>query len=202
MTTLEIKQDIGVKVIFHGYLKKLCPEGIFMTGKTALEILQGVSNQVKSLRPALGEQRHHISVKGYESVESLSCPINPNDTELHVFPTMSGAKGGLFKIIIGVALIAVSFYMPAAGLLGGMVTASSVFSFGASLILGGLLEMVSASPKIDRNGDSASDPEASKYISAAKNTTKIGTRIPLAYGLNRVGGHYLSFDIQAKDVSA
>ena len=48
----------------------------------------------------------------------------------------------------------------------------------------------------------AQDPEASRYLGAPQNTTKAGTRIPLLYGEHQAYGHYLSFDIDAKDVAA
>lgn len=194
-------EEKPVKIIFHGYLKKLCPRELMFSGKTVMEILTGVSNQVKELRPVLGQKRHQVSVKGFQTVEELNAPIQEGITELHIVPAMIGAKGGFFRIVVGVALIAFAVFNPAFVALGGMVTASSIFGFGVSLILGGLLEMLSPAPKIDRTGNTESDPEASKYLGAAKNTTKIGTRIALAYGKVRVGGHYLSFDIQAKDVA-
>ena len=60
--------------------------------------------------------------------------------------------------------------------------------------------MMSPQTKIDQFGKQA-DPEASKYLSANQNTTKIVTRIPLMYGFNRAYGHYISFDVDAKDVA-
>ena len=45
------------------------------------------------------------------------------------------------------------------------------------------------------------DPEASKYLGADQNTVKIGTRIPLLYGKHQAFGHYLSFNVDAKDIS-
>jgi predicted phage tail protein len=106
---------------------------------------------------------------------------------------------------VGVVLIGVAFYLGGAALAGptlfGTTTVSSLmFNFGLSLVMGGLLEMLSPAPKMDSSGNAASDPEASKYLGATQNTVKIGTRIPLLYGRHIAYGHYISFDVDAFDV--
>ena len=191
-----------VKVILHGELKKLYPHDIELSGFSAAEVLNGLSRQVKELRPEIGKEGHLITVVGYESEDLLRGPLRKNETEIHVVPAMAGGKGFL-KILLGVALIAASFYIGPAGLMGGLISASSMFSFGLSLVLGGLLEMLSPAPKIDRigNAGAGTDPEASKYLGANQNTVRIGTRIPIAYGEVELFGHYLSFDVDAKDVA-
>lgn len=191
-----------VKVILHGYLKKLYPDPIVLSGFSVSEIINGFCRQVKELRPDLGDEPHLISVLGYETEAQLKGPIHNEQTELHIAPAFAGGKGGFFKVILGIGLIALSFYLgPQFSMLGGMLTSSTLFSFGLSMALGGLLELLSPAPKIDRTGDTKSDPEASKYLGANQNTTKIGTRIPLAYGRNKIYGHYVSFDVDAVDVA-
>lgn len=182
-----------VKVVLHGHLKELYPHDIEMSGFSVAEILNGIGRQISVLRPKPGEDTRFFSVVGYDTHEALTGPIKPNQKELHIVPAMHGGKGGgFFKVVLGVALIAASFMMPAAGI---------AFSFGLSLALGGLLEILSPTPKIDRSGTSSVDPEASKYLGASQNTTKIGTRIPICYGEVQVFGHYISFDVDAKDVA-
>jgi len=60
---------------------------------------------------------------------------------------------------------------------------------------GGIMQLISPAPKQD-----STDPDASKYIGAPGNTTKIGTRIPILYGRRKIFGQILSLDIEAKDV--
>lgn len=194
-----------VKVVLHGYLKKLYPHPIELSGFSAAEILNGLTRQVKELRPQLGKAPHVVQVVGYDTEQLLKGPIKKDQKELHVVPALTGGKGGFFKVVLGVALIAASFYIGPAGLsiAGSLsISAGSVFSFGLSLVLGGLLELLSPAPEIDKQGNAqGGDPEASKYLGANQNTTKIGTRIPIAYGLNRLYGHYVSFDVDAVDVA-
>lgn len=191
-----------VKIILHGRLKKLYPHELYMSGRSVAEILNGINRQIKELRPVIGDQPNFVTVLGYETREALEAPLSKDVSEIDIMPVMAGHKGGFLQILVGVALIAVSFALPAGfALFGGMLTASSVFSFGLSLVLGGLIQMLSPAPKIDQTGNTASDPEASKYLGADQNTVKIGTRIPLPYGRNMMYGHYLSFNIDAKDVA-
>jgi hypothetical protein len=66
---------------------------------------------------------------------------------------------------------------------------------GASLILGGLMQLLTPMPEYDVGVAQ----EGSKYIPATSNTTKIGTRIPILYGTRMVGGHILSVNIDASN---
>ena len=117
----------------------------------------------------------------------------------HILPAFFGSKkgGGFFQILIGAVLIAASFAFPAGALIG-----STLMSMGASMVLGGLLSFMAPSPnRNDQNNQKGSDPEASKYLAATGNTTAHGTRIPVVYGRFKVYGHFLSFNVDAKDVA-
>ena len=196
-----------VKIILHGYLKNLYPHDLELTGSSVKEIINGMCRQTKAFDQKPGEERHCVSVVGYETIEKLSMPLLPNVTELHIVPEMSGGKsGGLVRIVVGVVFIAAAFALGGTALAGPVLfgettLAGMMFNFGLSMVLGGLLEMVSPAPKIDRAGNSAADPEASKYLGATQNTVRVGTRIPILYGKFQCFGHYLSFDVDAKDVA-
>lgn len=191
-----------IKIVLHGYFKELFPHDITLSGSSVAELINGLCKVTKAFNPKLGEEKHCMSIIGFDTKESLFSPIPSNITEIHIVPSMEGGKGGLFKVIIGVAIIAVAIYNP--GVLftigGFSVEGASLLFTGISLALGGLLEMLSPQPQIDKNGNSAVDPEASKYLGASQNTVKIGTRIPIAYGENKAYGHYLSFNVDAVDV--
>ena len=197
--------DKKIKIILHGYLRKLAPEGIEISGATVAEVVNGFCRQTKAFDVPLGEDRHCIQVVGFNTKESLFEKIPDNLTELHLVPEFSAGKGGFAKIVFGIVLIAVAFWMPVSiGALtlmeGGATIAGMMMSMGASLILGGLLEIISPTPKYTAQ-KTENDPEASKYLGAGQNTVKIGTRIPLAYGEIKMYGHYLSFDVDAKNVA-
>lgn len=208
--------DQSVKIVPHGHLKNLIPDGVILSGTSVEEVINGLSKQHKSLHPQLGEEKHCIQVYGvnedgqeieFMSEEAIRGQMPNGVKELHVCPEMVGGKsGGFFRIVVGAVLIAAAFYLGGPTLAGPVLfgettIAGLLFNFGLSLVLGGLLQLLSPAPEIDQFGVSEADPEASKYLGATQNTVKIGTRIPLLYGKHIAYGHYISFDVDAKDVA-
>lgn len=200
--------DKKIKVVFHGYLKNLYPGELEMSGTTVAEIINGVCRQTKAFNVTPGQERHTLRVMGFDTKESLYAPIPKNTKVLHITPQFCGGKsGGFFRIIVGAVLIGVSLAFGGTGFLAtpllGTTLGSMLFNFGVSLVLGGLLEMLSPSPKVDRAGinGGTTDPEASKYLGATQNTVRIGTRIPILYGEHQAFGHYISFNVDAVDVA-
>lgn len=194
-----------IKIILHGYLRKLVPDSIVISGSTVAEVINGFCRQTKAFDVPPDQDRHCIQVVGYSTRDSLFEKLPDGVTELHLVPEFSAGKGGFFKIIIGAVLIAAAIYMPASigavGLFGTETTIAGLLTnMGVSLVLGGLLEMLSPAPKYTSQ-KTEGDPEASKYLGAGQNSVRIGTRIPLAYGEVKMYGHYLSFDVDAKDVA-
>ncbi len=170
---------------------------------TILKAIDLITTQLACFQPTPMQGKRLLRVRGYDTVEALATPVG-GDVSVDVWPAYCGGKsGGFLKIALGVVLIAAMF-IPGVreatlfGLLKAGSVANVLFGMGASMILGGFLEMLSPAPKIDLSA--AADPEPSKYLAASQNTTKIGTRIPLAYGTVRIYGHYISFDVDAVDV--
>lgn len=207
-----------VRIVTHGHLRQLCPEEYSFEAKTAWEALRAFASQAPSLRRTPRGKEILVTVVGYNTLDSLHSPLQ--EETLHITPRFIGGKssGGFIKIVIGVALIAVSILCPPAGaaglaagaasataagltIAGTFISASQILLSGILLLAGGLLELMSPAPKMDTGVDTGpGDPPASRYLGAPGNTVSLGTRIPLGFGRHRVGGHYLSFDIQAKDV--
>ena len=197
-----------VEVVLHGYLKDLYPEKIVLSGFSAAEIINGMCKMTKAFNPEPFKDRHFISVVGFETEESLKEALPAEIKELHIVPAMTcGKKGGFFQVVVGAVLVAAAIYFSgglAAVLAPGFsfgLGAGLAFNFGLSLVLGGLLSMLSPQPKVSNSGAEAADPESSKYLGAGSNTVKIGTRIPIMYGEVQAYGHYISFNVDAKDVA-
>lgn len=190
-----------LRIELHGPLRELYPDGFTITASNVIEAVNGFAKQTGIFDVPLGTEKHCVAVVGFDTKESLYAPLPANTNVLHLVPPMIGGKGGFFKVIVGIVMIAATI-MSAGTLAAAMAgTYGIFFNIGVSLVLGGLLEMLSPAPKMDLTGNSASDPEASKYLGASQNTVKIGTRIPLLYGEHIAYGHYLSFDVDSKDVA-
>ncbi len=157
-------------------------------GDTVAEIVESITRQLKGFAPDPKLGRKKIKVVGFDSEESLHQPLGDTKT-IHIVPQLNGLKSGnaFFQIVIGLALIGVGFALGATGLLGSMA-----IKVGALMILGGLSQLLSPQPETDKD-----DGVKSRYLGSPRNTVQIGTRIPILYGEKRVGGHYISFDINA-----
>ena len=160
-------------------------------------------------------------------------------------PVISGSGGvSTNQILIGVGLVAASFLLPGAGLfgfagLGGTVAAGTTLAagssfvvgsafatalgtglsaIGASLILGGVANMISPQPELPKLGSRRMDGtnfrgpgpqgvtrgasgQQSYAYSGPANTVGNGSTIPVVYGRAMVGGHMLSVAVEATDVS-
>lgn len=202
------------KVYLHGRLAKLTGhEVVHLSGNSVYELIEGLSaNFKKELQPTPDRDMIVVKVDGFETEEDVRRPLTSDETEIHIHPTLMGGggkNGGLFKIIVGVILVAVvAWAIVATGgmaaLMGGATQltwlGSTMLTTGIGLILGGLMEMLMPQPKIDLS--SSNDLEASKYIGSQQNTVKIGTPIPLILGRHRANGHFISFNVDAKNVAA
>lgn len=186
------------RIIFHGYLRERCPEPIELDVESAAEAVKAVQSQTDALKPEPGRMRHQIRVVGFDTPEELAATTDVE--EIHIVPDLSGGKG-FFKIVLGAALIGLAFVtggasIAAAGALEATWWGSMMLGMGASLILGGIMEMISPAPKMDLQ-PLEQNPEPSKYLGTPKNTVAIGTRIPMIYGEHLAYGHYLSFDVDS-----
>lgn len=178
-----------VNVLFHGALKGTSIE---IEAETPAEAIDGATRQIPALKQNNG-RRWTFKAVGY-SIEELYGPLKGD--VLRLMPTFSGGKSGFFRIIIGAALIAVSFAIGGpAGSFAALVH-TTLFSLGVSLVLGGIASFLAPTPKQDLG----SSQEGSKYLGSSQNTVKIGTRVPIFFGRARAYGQYVSFDVQSIDV--
>ena len=170
------------RIVFSGYLAKMYPNGIEIDFKSAWEAMEALT-MWPGFRREDGKL-HEVILPQFQSVDALKAETMVD--EIHVVPMVVGAggKGGLIQIIIGATLIAV-----------GIFTANPMLvKMGAMMVVSGLVQMLMPAPEAAQSG---SQEEKSAYIPANKNTSKIGTRIPVLYGRRRVWGHFLSLNVTA-----
>lgn len=182
--------------------------------KVSLNSCDEVINFLKGTQPKLAKYINKISTgktvenlmlcnsKGKVITREEYILKKPADDEtLHIVPCVFGGGGKFGRIIIGVALVALSFAVPGAtslsALLGGaqMTLAQSiVFGIGLSMTLGGLSALFTKTPKATRL-ENKFDGEARRendMFGALQNTTDSGTPIPLVYGNMRIAGQLIS----------
>ena len=114
--------------------------------------------------------------------------------DVRIVPVVIGSKqGGLFGIILGAVLIAASFWVP------GLTpfVAQALFSTGISMILGGVVQLLSPAPKAGQNNKANNIPNYS--FNGPVNTTAQGGNVPVLYGNLKVGSATISGGITTTD---
>ena len=177
------------RIVFSGYLGKMYPDGIEVEADTAAEAVSALS-QWPGFRPQ-DDVRHTVVMPQFGSRDALY--ERTQEPVILVAPVQvaAGGRNGLFQVIIGAVLIAVGFFVGTATPWG-----AGLIKVGASLAIGGVIQMLMPQPQI---GTGSSQDEKSAYLPAGRNTTKVGTRIPLLFGRRRIWGHFLAINVTASN---
>lgn len=200
-----------VKVIFHGVLKKLCPDEYKVEAETAVEAIRGVTNQLrKKLVRKDGTMFQVVCKQCLTRFAFFShIPESEEIFELDLYPAFAPSGGGnagnvalmiagAVITLIGLIVMGVGVWLdnPAIVAAGWEITKFGLYVM-ASAAVGMLVNLFMPEEK-----DTASDStQSSRTFGANTNTTKIGTRIPIGYGKYKIYGHYLSVNTQAVDRS-
>lgn len=129
---------------------------------------------------------------GMELGENEIAGFNLGSRPVHIVPVTAGRKrGGLGKVIAGIALIGLSMVpglnagiLSAAGA-GGATWSGAASTMGSSMLLTGIATMIA--PEID-----AGDTKESFTMSGPSSNLQEGNIIPIAYGEVITGGYMIS----------
>lgn len=123
---------------------------------------------------------------------------NPSGKEVIKFvPVLQGAGGnGIFQTILGVALVALAFTP------FGAPYSSYLIPMGASLILGGVVQMLSPVPNLSaQDANNNPDNKPSYTFNGAVNTSAQGYPVPIGYGRMMVGSAVISGGISVEELA-
>ena len=143
-------------------------------------------------------------------IDELHYPVGQSDIKF--VPVIQGAGGNLGRIILGGALIALSFGV------GGIISnplafgtesflgfakagfaAKAAFGIGAALVLTGVSGMLFPVPKMPEFS-SEQDPRLSFSFSGTQQTSRAGTPVPIVYGEIITGSVVISGGIDTEQV--
>lgn len=122
--------------------------------------------------------------------------------ELRIVPVVGGSKrGGLLQTVVGIALIAAATF--ATGGLGAAFASGAggwgvAAAVGASMAIGGVIQMLSPQPK-GLSMSASPENRPSYAFGSANNTTASGNPVPICIGERRWGGAIISASIYAED---
>lgn len=190
-----------VNVRFYGSLKQFGAEFRLDCQNTA-EIVQALTSQIPKLRQFIQQGLFTVRVgRDYFDNRYLEQGLShklKDDATVHFTPVLKGSKrGGLFGMIAGVAIIAGAI---ALGPLAGIISTNAAWivgSVGASLLLGGVAQMLTKMPEMKMGTEK--EKKQSTAFSNLSNMTAQGKPMPLAYGRMRVGSLIISQGVETMD---
>ena len=211
----------------YGALKKqLGGQGTFeLDVNTPAEAIKALTANFKGLAKWMVESEQHgvaykvqlgTEVVGEEQIDTLLYPWSEREV-FSITPVMSGAGRGWGQVLLGAALIGLSFVTfggtafagvslgstfgsgaAGAGLYGAAWGSKALGAIGLSMMLGGISQMLSPPPP-DLNMKQANVLQNYSF-SGVTNTAQVGTAIPIAYGRLFVGSSVISSGLDVDEV--
>lgn len=195
------------RIKLYGPLAKFIGRKILQADvATAAEAVRFLVANWPEVEKHMADQHYRVSVGSYDlSLEEIHDPAGQH--EIRIVPVVAGA-GAVGRILAGVALIALSFITLGssaafAGVLAKGATASTaIFGLGASLLLGGVAQLLTPVPKLSTGIDSNQDPRKSYSFSGIQQTSRQGLPVPVCYGLALTGSVVVSAGTDTAQVKA
>ena len=179
--------------------------------ETLSQAVSFLINNFAGIEEYMNPKYYQVKVGNYLIDETeIHHPIGQED--IHFVPVIQGAGRGIGKILLGGALIALSF--GGGGVFSAPLIQSGTFSFaaaglgakaafgiGAGLLLSGVSDMLFPVPKLP-DFNSEQDPRISFNFSGTQQTTRAGTPVPLVYGEIFTGSVVISGAVDTEQVRA
>jgi predicted phage tail protein len=149
----------------------------------------------------MADQHYRVSVGRYDlALEEIHDPAGQQS--IKIVPVLQGA-GAVGRIIAGVALIALAIVNPfGAAAIFGTAISTIVGGIGATLVLGGVAQLLTPVPKMPQGAASNTDqdPRKSYSFSGIQQTSRQGVPVPVVYGETLVGSVVISAGIDTVQV--
>ena len=199
------------KIKLYGKLAKFIGHRVLEADvATAAEAVRFLLANWPELEAHMSDQHYRVSIGTYDlTAEELYDPAGA--APISFVPVVAGA-GATARIIIGVALIALSFGIASlaagaalAGSLSGFALQAVAFATQAGLLAGiglalvGVAQLLTPTPKTSTD---EGDPRKSFSFSGIQNTNRAGVPVPVVYGETLVGSVVISAGIDIVQVSA
>lgn len=183
------------KIRLYGKLAKFIGKRVLKADvATAAEAVRFLVANWPEVEKHMADQYYRVSVADYDlSLEELHNPAGQQD--IKIVPVVAGA-GAVGRIIAGIALVAIGLFVPGIGALGVKI----LVGVGASLVLGGVAQLLTPVPKANVSDDQ--DPRKSFSFSGIQNSSRQGLPVPIVYGETLTGSVVISAGIDTVQVKA
>jgi len=192
------------KIKLYGQLAKFIGRRVLEADvATAAEAVRMLVANFPGLEQHMAEQYYRVTVGTYDLEESeIHDPAGQQD--IKIMPVIAGA-GAVGRIIAGIALIAASFIpgLQGVAILGSkLLVTTALVTVGASLLLGGVAQLLTPVPKVSQGSGSDNDPRKTYNFSGIQQTSRQGVPVPCVYGLTLVGSVVISAGTDTVQVQA
>jgi predicted phage tail protein len=195
------------KIKLYGKLAKFIGHRVLEADvATAAEAVRFLLANWPDLESHMSDQHYRVSIGTYDlELEELHHPAGA--APISFVPVVAGA-GAVGRILAGIAIIAFAIVTAGAGLIAGLglgfgaSTAISIGLVGLSLVVGGVAQLLTPTPKVAQGADNQDDPRKSYSFSGIQNTSRAGTPVPIVYGETVVGSVVISAGIDTVQVAA
>ena len=187
------------KIKLYGQLAKFIGSRVLEADvATAAEAVRMLAANFPGLEKHMADQHYRVTVGSYDlTLDEIHDPAGQQD--IMIVPVIAGA-GAVGRIIAGIALIALSVFVPIAAF--GISLNSAILGIGASLVLGGVAQLLSPVPTIPQGAGSDNDPRKTFNFSGIQQTSRQGVPVPCVYGLTLVGSVVISAGVDTVQVQA
>ena len=180
------------KVLLYGYLAdKYGKEFLFEGVNTTLNAIEALACNFKDFRIDILKSDYYNVWIDDDKIDSQELELPVNNKTIRIMPLLHVASGGVGKIVLGAALIGLSFI--SGGTLGPLVLKA-----GIGLMLSGFADLIFTPPE-----DTPDEDDSQSYLfSGAVNLSKAGLPVPVGYGRVRIGSTNISNSIYGYDSSS
>lgn len=201
------------KIKLYGPLAKFLGKRVLKADvSSAAEAVQFLIVNWPELEKHMYDQYYKVQVAAIDlHAKELHYPAGSDD--IKIIPCVAGAGGGWGKVIAGAALVGLAFATGGASLTyatipmvnAGAVTglaftgiwAKAAVYLGAALVLGGVSDLLTPTPKIPEFEE---DVQNSFYFSGIVNSARPGTPVPVCYGEVLTGSTTISSSVDVNQV--
>jgi predicted phage tail protein len=188
----------------YGRLAKFLKRRVFRAEvASAAEAVRFLVANFPQLERHMADQHYRVTVGSYDvAADELHDPAG--EQQIKIIPVLAGA-GAVGRIIGGVALLAAAFLIPGFAAWAGPTAFSLIVGVGASLVLGGVAQLLTPVPQVYAPGSSGTnseqDPRKSYSFSGIQNTSRQGVPVPIVYGETLVGSVVISAGVDTVQVT-
>jgi predicted phage tail protein len=175
------------KVILYGALAATFGSSFDLDVRDPAEAYRALECQLPGFRRMCLEGDYYMARQlkdGSFAMTEDMLKMGMSNTTLHFLPNIDGAADAkaVGKMVVGVGLIAASFFIPGSQLVLGLALKTLALSSGLALALGGAALLIAPTPKVGKEADNTNSFIFNGDSSAAAQ----GFAVPVTYGLDRV----------------